>query len=150
MDQLREGNVNASARLERELCVRRCPADPADDKIKKGEREELVITLERTDDVLSELAAKRGTGQTIVGFAAETGEGGLANARGKLVNKALDAVVLNDVARPEIGFDSADNEVTIVTADNERAVALAGKPEIAREILRTVSDLRSRVESRPR
>ena len=123
------------------------PAEPAADKIKKGEREELVITLERTDDVLSELAAKRGTGQTIVGFAAETGQGGLANARGKLVNKALDAVVLNDVARPEIGFDSADNEVTIVTADGERAVALAGKPEIAREILRTVSDLRSNRQS---
>jgi phosphopantothenoylcysteine decarboxylase/phosphopantothenate--cysteine ligase len=123
------------------------PADPAAEKIKKAERDELTVTMERTTDVLSALAAKRGSGQTIVGFAAETGAGGLANARGKLVGKALDAVVLNDVARTEIGFDSENNEVTIVTADGDRAVALAGKPEIAREVLRTVSELRSHPQS---
>jgi phosphopantothenoylcysteine decarboxylase/phosphopantothenate--cysteine ligase len=123
------------------------PADPAADKIKKSERDELTVTMERTADVLSTLAAKRGAGQTIVGFAAETGEGGLANARGKLVGKGLDAVVLNDVARAEIGFDSENNEVTIVTADGDRAVALAGKPEIAREVLRTVSELRGQPQS---
>ena len=126
------------------------PSDPAGEKIKKGDREELVVTLERTTDILSELASRRRAGQTIVGFAAETGEGGLTNARGKLVSKALDAVVLNDVSRPEIGFDSTDNEVTIVTADGDHAVGLAGKPAIAREILRTVSDLRGRVESQSR
>jgi phosphopantothenoylcysteine decarboxylase/phosphopantothenate--cysteine ligase len=99
---------------------------------------------------VSALAAKRGAGQTIVGFAAETGDGGLANARGKLVGKGLDAVVLNDVSRSEIGFDSENNEVTILTADGDRAVAKAGKPEIAREVLRTVSDLRAPVESQSR
>jgi phosphopantothenoylcysteine decarboxylase/phosphopantothenate--cysteine ligase len=119
------------------------PADPAAEKLKKADRTELTIKLERTTDVLSNLASKRRSGQTIVGFAAETGSGGLAHARGKLVGKGVDAVVLNDVARPEIGFDSDDNEVTIVTAEGERAVELASKRAVAREVLQTVSDLRS-------
>jgi phosphopantothenoylcysteine decarboxylase/phosphopantothenate--cysteine ligase len=123
------------------------PADPATEKLKKAERAELTIKLERTIDVLSTLTGKRRSGQTIVGFAAETGKGGLAHARGKLVGKGVDAVVLNDVARPEIGFDSEDNEVTIVTADGERAVELASKRAVAREVLQMVSDLRSQPQS---
>lgn len=123
------------------------PTEPAAGKIKKAGRDQLVVELEPTADVLSGLSAQWRPGQTIVGFAAETGPGGLDNARAKLANKALDAVVLNDVARAEIGFDSEDNEVTIVTAGGERAVARAGKPEIAREILSTVSELRGRIES---
>ena len=70
----------------------------------------------RTTDVLSALAAARRPGQVLVGFAAEHGEGALAHARGKLERKGLDAVVLNDVSDPSIGFDSAENEVVIVTA----------------------------------
>jgi phosphopantothenoylcysteine decarboxylase / phosphopantothenate---cysteine ligase len=119
------------------------PAVAADTKLKKDAREELVITLERTPDILSGLAAIRRTDQTVVGFAAEHGDGALAYARDKLARKGLDAIVVNDIARTEIGFEGSDNEVTIVTAAGERHVPRASKAEIARAILEAVGDLRS-------
>lgn len=121
------------------------PADPAAGKIKKGDRPELIVPMERTDDVLATLAASRRPSQTLVGFAAETGEDALANAREKRARKQLDAVILNDVGRSDIGFDAADNEVTIVTATGELHVPLADKSEIARVILSATSELRTRL-----
>jgi phosphopantothenoylcysteine decarboxylase / phosphopantothenate---cysteine ligase len=119
------------------------PAVAADTKLKKDAREELVVALERTPDILSGLAAIRRTDQTVVGFAAEHGDGALAYARDKLARKGLDAIVVNDIARTEIGFEGSDNEVTIVTAAGERHVPRASKAEIARAILEAVGDLRS-------
>jgi phosphopantothenoylcysteine decarboxylase/phosphopantothenate--cysteine ligase len=123
------------------------PAAPADTKIKK-DAESLELALERTADVLSGLAARRREGQTLVGFAAEHGEGGAARdaARGKLERKGLDAVVLNDISRPDVGFDAAENEVTIVTAGGEREVPRAGKGEVAAAILDVIQDLLIRQE----
>src|SRR4051812_29529261 len=118
------------------------PAEAAAAKLKKDERDELVLTLMRTPDILSALAGERHDGQTVVGFAAEHGEDAVAYGRGKLVRKGLDAVVVNDIARADIGFDSTDNEVTIVTAGGERHVPTASKDEIARVILDVVSELR--------
>jgi phosphopantothenoylcysteine decarboxylase / phosphopantothenate---cysteine ligase len=118
------------------------PASPADTKLKKDEREELVIALERTPDILSGLAAIRRPDQTLVGFAAEHGEGAVAYGRDKLARKGLDAVVVNDIARTDIGFEGPDNEVTIVTAAGERHVPRASKAEVARAILDVVGDLR--------
>ena len=77
--------------------------------------------------MLSGLAARRRPGQLLVGFAAEHGDGASTYGRGKLERKRLDAVVVNDVSQPGIGFDAADNEVTIVAADGTSAVAQAGK-----------------------
>src|SRR4051812_42501547 len=120
------------------------PASPRTDKIKKTEAgETLVLALERTEDVLSELAERRRPDQLVVGFAAETGGGALARAREKLSRKRLDAVVLNDVSRTGIAFDAPDNEVTIVTADGERHVARAKKAAVADAILDTVLTRRS-------
>jgi phosphopantothenoylcysteine decarboxylase/phosphopantothenate--cysteine ligase len=119
------------------------PAVAAQTKLKKDEREELVIALERTPDILSGLAAIRRADQTVVGFAAEHGDGALAYGREKLARKALDAIVVNDIARTDIGFEGSDNEVTIVTAAGERHVPRASKAEIARAILEVVGDLRS-------
>jgi phosphopantothenoylcysteine decarboxylase / phosphopantothenate---cysteine ligase len=119
------------------------PAVAADTKLKKDEREELVVALERTPDILSGLAAIRRADQTIVGFAAEHGDGAVAYGREKLARKGLDAVVVNDIARADIGFEGAHNEVTIVTADGERPVPRASKAEIARAILEAVAALRS-------
>ncbi len=82
-------------------------------------------------------------GQTVVGFAAEHGEGALDYARGKLARKGLDAIVVNDVSRPGIGFDTPDNEVTIVALDGERPLARAPKGEIAAAILDEVVRLRA-------
>jgi phosphopantothenoylcysteine decarboxylase / phosphopantothenate---cysteine ligase len=118
------------------------PAEAADRKLKKDEREELVIALERTPDILSGLAATRRTGQTVVGFAAEHGDGALAYGRDKLARKGLDAVVVNDIARGDIGFEGPENEVTIVIAAGERHVPRASKAEVARAILDVVGDLR--------
>jgi phosphopantothenoylcysteine decarboxylase / phosphopantothenate---cysteine ligase len=119
------------------------PAAPAEAKLKKDAREELVVALERTPDILSGLAAIRRPDQTVVGFAAEHGEGALAYGRDKLARKALDAVVVNDIARADIGFEGSENEVTIVTATGERHVPRAPKVEIARAILEAVAGLRS-------
>jgi len=122
------------------------PADPADRKLKKDSADAPdAIALEPTPDVLSGLAAARQPGQTIVGFAAEHGEGALEHARGKLARKQLDAIVVNDISRADIGFDAADNEVTIVTPDGEHPVARAPKGEIAAAVLEVVAQLRASV-----
>jgi phosphopantothenoylcysteine decarboxylase / phosphopantothenate---cysteine ligase len=118
------------------------PAQAAGTKIKK-DVERLELDLERTDDVLAGLAARRRPDQALVGFAAEHGEG-LEAARGKLERKGLDVVVLNDISREDIGFDAPDNEVTIVTANGESRVPRTGKGEVAGAILDAVQDLLSR------
>lgn len=120
------------------------PVDPAGGKIKKAGRTELTIELEPTVDVLTELSGRRRDGQTLVGFAAEHGEGALDYARDKRERKRLDAVVLNDVAVPGIAFDAAENAVTIVTGDGEQAVARAAKEAVADAILDAVVAARAR------
>jgi phosphopantothenoylcysteine decarboxylase/phosphopantothenate--cysteine ligase len=124
------------------------PPSPADTKLKKDEREELVIELERTPDILTGLAATRRPDQVLIGFAAEHGDQALEYGRDKLARKGLDAVVVNDIARADIGFEGPDNEVTIVTARGERHVARASKAEVARAILDVVGELR-KVERTP-
>jgi phosphopantothenoylcysteine decarboxylase/phosphopantothenate--cysteine ligase len=115
------------------------PATAYDGKIKKDAAGEgMTIALERTEDVLSGLATRRRADQILIGFAAEHGAGALEYGRGKLVRKALDAVVVNDVAAPGIGFDAPENEVTIVTAAGERHVPRASKREVADAILDAV------------
>jgi phosphopantothenoylcysteine decarboxylase / phosphopantothenate---cysteine ligase len=93
------------------------------------------LELEPTLDVLAELGAHRRDGQLLVGFAAEAGDGGIDRAREKLVRKGADLVVHNDVARPDIGFDASENEVTLVSATGERALEKAPKEEVAAAIL---------------
>jgi phosphopantothenoylcysteine decarboxylase/phosphopantothenate--cysteine ligase len=119
------------------------PAAPAATKLKKDAVDEMTIVLERTDDVLTALAAARRPSQTVIGFAAEHGDGALAYGREKLARKSVDAVVINDIARADIGFEGAHNEVTIVTAAGERHVPRSTKAEVARAVLRAVSDLRA-------
>jgi phosphopantothenoylcysteine decarboxylase / phosphopantothenate---cysteine ligase len=99
------------------------------------------VELEPTTDVLATLGASKGPGQLLVGFAADEGEPGLARARAKLDRKNADLFVYNDVGRADIGFDSAANEVTILTAGAERAVPKAPKEEIAAAILDEVEKL---------
>jgi phosphopantothenoylcysteine decarboxylase/phosphopantothenate--cysteine ligase len=111
------------------------PRQPADRKLKK----ELVpptIELEPTVDILSGLAQRRRPGQVLVGFAAEHGDQAVDNALEKLERKRLDAVIVNDISQPGIGFDAADNEVTIVCADGRRQrVSKASKEQVAGVIL---------------
>jgi phosphopantothenoylcysteine decarboxylase/phosphopantothenate--cysteine ligase len=119
------------------------PSAPAGTKLKKDRSEALTIELERTPDIITGLASARRPGQTIVGFAAEHGEGAIAYGRDKLASKGLDAVVVNDIARADIGFEGDHNEVTIVTASGDRHVPRSSKAEVARSVLRAVGDLRT-------
>src|SRR5262249_25973370 len=86
----------------------------AEQKIKR--KEPTTLELEATPDMLREIAAKK-TSQIVIGFAAET-ENVLENARQKLVAKNLDGIVVNDVSREGVGFDSDRNAVTIITRDD--------------------------------
>jgi phosphopantothenoylcysteine decarboxylase / phosphopantothenate---cysteine ligase len=118
------------------------PRDPLAGKLKKEDRERIVLELERTADIVSLLSARRHAGQTVVAFAAEHGGGAVALAREKLAAKRLDAIVVNDISRTDIGFDADDNEVTIVTARGDRHVARAAKSQVAETILDVVAALR--------
>ncbi len=119
------------------------PAGPVAAKLKKEDGVPQ-IELEPTADVLSALAELRREDQTLVGFAAEHGAGAVERGRGKLERKQLDAVVVNDIAGAGIGFESGENEVTIVTADGvERHVPRARKERIAQAVLDEVERLRT-------
>jgi phosphopantothenoylcysteine decarboxylase/phosphopantothenate--cysteine ligase len=119
------------------------PSAPAARKLKKEEGVP-VVELEKTEDVLAALGARRRADQVLVGFAAEHGHDAVRYGREKLERKCLDAVVVNDVSVPGIGFDAAENEVTIVTADGrERQVARTRKERVAQVVLDEVERLRT-------
>jgi phosphopantothenoylcysteine decarboxylase/phosphopantothenate--cysteine ligase len=116
------------------------PAERVDAKRPKDEST-WRLELEPTGDVLQSLGERRTNGQVLVGFAAEAGPEGLARAREKLNRKRVDLVVYNDVARNDIGFDSDENEVVLVTASGERRVGKAPKDRIAATIVDTAEEL---------
>jgi phosphopantothenoylcysteine decarboxylase/phosphopantothenate--cysteine ligase len=118
------------------------PAEPARGKLLREEEGGLDLRLEPTPDVLAAVAAERDASQTVIGFAAEHGGDAIARAREKLQRKGLDAIVVNDVSRPEIGFESESNEVVIVEAERAHHVPLASKEEVADTILDRVAALR--------
>jgi phosphopantothenoylcysteine decarboxylase / phosphopantothenate---cysteine ligase len=99
------------------------------------------LELEPTTDILAALGATRRDGQLLVGFAAETGEDGIERARAKLARKGAGLFVFNDVSRADIGFDAADNEVTLLSAAGDRSLGKAPKDEIAAAILDEVERL---------
>jgi phosphopantothenoylcysteine decarboxylase / phosphopantothenate---cysteine ligase len=119
------------------------PAEPIDEKISREGSAGLSIELEPTADIVAGVAAERRPDQTVIGFAAEHGEGAVERGRAKLSRKGLDAIVVNDISRSEIGFDSTDNEVTIVLPDGEREVGRRPKAEVASAILDEVERLRA-------
>jgi phosphopantothenoylcysteine decarboxylase / phosphopantothenate---cysteine ligase len=105
----------------------------------------LSLDLEPTADILKEISGRRGS-QIIVGFAAET-ENVLENARQKLTAKKLDAIVVNDVSREGLGFDSERNAVTIIAHDEVVEVPETSKWEVAQRVLDQVVRLRDRRKS---
>jgi phosphopantothenoylcysteine decarboxylase / phosphopantothenate---cysteine ligase len=122
------------------------------------DRDELVLRLVRTPDILADLGARRAAGElptrVLVGFAAET-QDVLSKAREKRVRKQVDAIVANDVSRSDRGFDVDSNAVTIVTANGEFDVPLQSKAGVARAIVDHVVVLRQagqaqQVEQEPR
>ena len=114
------------------------PKAAADQKIKRTGP--MTLELEATPDILKEISARK-MGQIVIGFAAET-ENVLENARQKLVTKNLDAIVVNDVSREGVGFDSDRNAVTIITRDEIVEVPETTKWEVAQRVLDQVVKLR--------
>jgi phosphopantothenoylcysteine decarboxylase / phosphopantothenate---cysteine ligase len=117
------------------------PKTAAEQKIKR--KGEMTLELQPTADILAEVA-RRKTSQIVVGFAAET-ENVLDNARKKLASKSLDAIVVNDVSREGIGFDSDRNAVTIISQSEVIEVPETSKWEVAHRVLDQVVKLRKRI-----
>ncbi|HEX5434268.1 MAG TPA: bifunctional phosphopantothenoylcysteine decarboxylase/phosphopantothenate--cysteine ligase CoaBC [Candidatus Angelobacter sp.] len=99
------------------------------------------LELEPTPDILAEVGARKGS-RIVVGFAAETSNG-LENARKKLESKSLDAIVLNDVLQPGIGFDSERNAVTILTQSGAENIPETSKWEVAHRVLDVVVKIKA-------
>jgi phosphopantothenoylcysteine decarboxylase/phosphopantothenate--cysteine ligase len=116
------------------------PKQVAEQKMKRTGP--LSLELEPTEDILAEIA-RRKTSQIIVGFAAET-QNALENARKKLASKKLDAIVVNDVSREGVGFDSDRNAVTIIAHDEIVEVPETSKWEVAQRVLDQVVRLRTK------
>jgi len=102
----------------------------------------MTLELEATPDILAQIAKSK-TSQLIIGFAAET-EDVLENARRKLAAKSLDAIVVNDVSREGVGFDSDRNAVTILSHADVVEVPETTKWEVAQRVLDEVVRLRDR------
>jgi phosphopantothenoylcysteine decarboxylase/phosphopantothenate--cysteine ligase len=116
---------------------------PAESLAEKRPKDEQAweVRLEPTTDVLRTLGERRRNGQVLVGFAADRGDEGLARAREKLMHKKVDLVVYNDVSRDDVGFDSEENEVVLVSAVGELLVEKAPKDRIAATIVDTAEEL---------
>ncbi len=119
------------------------PKSTASQKIKRTGP--MSLELEPTVDILAEIVRHKDS-QIVVGFAAET-QNALENARKKLASKSLDAIVVNDVSREGIGFDSDRNAVTIITHDSVVDVPETTKWEVAQRVLDEVVRLRQRILS---
>jgi phosphopantothenoylcysteine decarboxylase/phosphopantothenate--cysteine ligase len=127
------------------------PAQKAQGKIEKTD-EPMTLTLLRTKDILADLGASRrdlsSPRPVLVGFAAETSDV-LGKAREKLARKRVDLIVANDVSRADRGFDSVDNEVTLVGEGREDTVPLQHKSRVAGAILDRVEELLASRAARP-
>ncbi len=119
------------------------PVETAPQKIKKRAASLPPLALEPNPDILRDLGERKPPGQLLIGFAAETADLE-ANARAKLAEKRLDAVVANDVTAPGAGFLVDTNAVRIFTADGaEVGVPLTSKERVADRVLGVVVKLRT-------
>ena len=114
------------------------PAEVKNSKIKKdGKRSPLNLELEENQDILRSVSNLEER-PYIVGFAAET-DGLIVNAEKKLKNKGLDLIVANDVSNEEIGFDSDENEVTLITKTEQQLIPKQNKKQISKKIVEFIS-----------
>ncbi len=109
----------------------------------------LTLELEPTADILAEVAKKRAAGTLLVAFAAETDSAAaVENGRAKLLRKGADAIVVNDVSRAGLGFDSDSNAATFLTREGGRDLPEMSKSAMADEILNEIVAMRAMAESR--
>jgi phosphopantothenoylcysteine decarboxylase / phosphopantothenate---cysteine ligase len=135
MSSLPQATIIIKAAAVADFTVRQA----APEKIKR--KGAITLELEPTVDILAEVAAQK-NGRIVIGFAAET-EHVLENARKKLQAKSLDAIVLNDVSQPGIGFDSERNAVTILTPNGAENIPETSKWEVAHRVLDTVVKIKA-------
>ncbi len=110
-------------------------------KIKREANRAMTLELEATGDILGELVTRRAPGTLVVGFAAET-ENAIAHGLEKLARKGVDAVVVNDVSQPGIGFDGEENAGSFLTAEGVVHWPVMPKREMAERILDEVGRMR--------
>ncbi|HET7873270.1 MAG TPA: bifunctional phosphopantothenoylcysteine decarboxylase/phosphopantothenate--cysteine ligase CoaBC [Terriglobales bacterium] len=135
MSRLERATIVIKAAAVADFTVRHA----AEQKIKR--QGPVTLDLEPTPDILAEVAARKGA-RLVIGFAAET-QDALENARKKLAGKSLDAIVVNDVSKPGIGFDSERNAVSILTPAGIENVPEMSKWEVAHRVLDAVVKLRA-------
>src|SRR5205807_2667610 len=116
-------------------------ANPAQQKLKRGGH--MTLDLTPAADILAGISQHKKS-QLIIGFAAET-ENVLENARQKLHAKSLDAIVVNDVSREGVGFDSDRNAVTIITRAETIPVPETTKWEVAQRVLDCVVEMKGKL-----
>ena len=110
----------------------------SEQKIKKENNDSITLELVKNPDILADLC-KNKTSQTIVGFCAES-ENLMENAKTKIEKKGCDYLVANDISRKDIGFNSDENEVTILSQDGSiKKISKAPKNIIARKIWECIS-----------
>ena len=114
------------------------PATFHESKIKKDtDKSSLTLQLQENQDILKSVS-ELNERPYLVGFAAET-DNLLSNAKKKLKNKRLDLIVANDVSNKEIGFDSNENEVTLITNSEEKLLEKQNKKKISKKIIDFIS-----------
>lgn len=112
------------------------PETVAKQKIKKS-TDTMTIQLSRNPDIVAAVASLPDKPFT-VGFAAETNDL-ISYAQGKLKNKNLDLIVANDVTRSDIGFNSDQNAVTVISAEKHQSLERASKEAIAEQIINIIA-----------
>jgi len=105
-------------------------------KIKKTDDEEISLKLIKNPDIL-QYASDHMTDKLVIGFSAET-DNVIENAKIKLLKKNLDMIICNDVLNKEIGFDSNDNEVHLITNDDVIKLSKTSKFKIAKQIIKSI------------
>ena len=114
------------------------PKEIYKNKIKKNETEKhLNLKMDKNSDILKVISEKNLNLKT-VGFAAET-ENLLSNAKKKLSQKNLDLIVANDVSNKDIGFDSDENEVTLITKKEQKKIKKASKKIVSKKIVEFIA-----------
>jgi phosphopantothenoylcysteine decarboxylase / phosphopantothenate---cysteine ligase len=116
------------------------PAEPYTAKRAKDENS-WAVELVPTEDVVKALGERHRNAQVLVAFGAEHGESGLERKRAMLHTKRADLVVFNDIGRADIGFESTENEVVLISRSGERTIGKAPKQQIAGAVLDEVTRL---------
>jgi phosphopantothenoylcysteine decarboxylase/phosphopantothenate--cysteine ligase len=131
---IENADIFISAAAVADFCVK----EPLSQKMKKSADENWQLTLIKNPDILAIVAARL-RHPFCVGFAAET-EFPEENAKQKLVHKKIDLIAVNDVSRQDIGFDTDDNALTVISSTSTHHIAKAPKYDIAIKLLEIISE----------